>query len=187
MGGFRVIGSLPTVHLGGHAVELNNIRQLYDYNRWADRRTLTVASRLANDDFLRPMSNSFSSVRDTLAHILGAEWIWLERWRGRSPRALLDPAAFPTVQSLESRWETLERDQMQFTESLTPQRLSEELAYVNLKGERYSYPLWQQLVHVVNHSSYHRGQITTLLRQLGAKGVSTDFLAYFDEKPKSQR
>ena len=162
-------------------MELNNIRQLYDYNRWAGRRTLAVASRLANDDFIRPTGNSFSSVRDTFAHILSAEWIWLERWQGRSPKALLDSADFPTVQSLESKWATVERDQMQFIQALTPQRLREELAYVNLGGQRNSYPLWQQLVHVVNHSSYHRGQITTLLRQLGAEAVSTDFLVYFDE------
>jgi uncharacterized damage-inducible protein DinB len=166
-------------------VELNNILQLYDYNRWAGRRTLTTARALANDDFLRPMGNSFSSVRDTLAHILGAEWIYLERWQGRSPKALLDPATFPTMQSLESRWETVERDQMQFIEALTPLRLGEELAYVNLRGQHYSYPLWQQLVHVVNHSSYHRGQVTTLLRQLGAEAVSTDFLVYYDERPRT--
>ena len=168
-------------------MELNNIRQLYDYNSWAGRRTLTAASALGSDDFLRLMGNSFSSVRDTLAHILGAEWIYLERWQGRSPKALLDPTTFPTVQSLESRWETVERDQMQFIEALTPQRLREELAYINQKGQRYSYPLWQQLVHVVNHSSYHRGQVITLLRQLGAEAVSTDFLVYFDEGPKSRR
>jgi len=162
-------------------MELNNVRQLYDYNRWADRRILTVAGTLASDDFIRPMGNSFSSVRDTLAHILSGEWIWLERWRGRSPKALLDTATFPTLQSLESRWKTVEHDQTQFIEALTSQRLSEELTYINQKGQRYSYPLWQQLVHVVNHSSYHRGQITTLLRQLGAEAVSTDFLLYYDE------
>ena len=183
----RLTGLLSTEHLGDCAVELNNIRQLYDYNRWAGRRTLKAASTLASDGFLRPMGNSFSSVRDTLAHILGAEWIWLERWQGRSPRALLDAATFSTAQSLESRWETVERDQMQFIEALTPERLGEELRYINQKGQRYSYPLWQQLVHVVNHSSYHRGQVTTLLRQLGAEPVSTDFLVYFDEKPKSHR
>ena len=168
-------------------MELNDICQLYDYNRWARRRILTVASTLASDDFIRPMGNSFSSIRDTLAHILGAEWIWLERWQGRSPRALLDAATFPTVPSLESRWETVEHDQMQFIEALTPQRLGEELAYTNQQGQRCSYLLWQQLVHVVNHSSYHRGQVTTLLRQLGAEAVSTDFLVYFDERPKSRR
>jgi uncharacterized damage-inducible protein DinB len=169
-------------HLGDRAMELNNIRQLYDYNRWADRRILTVASILASDDFIRPMGNSFSSVRDTLAHILSAEWIWLERWQGRSPKALLDAATFPTVQSLESRWEIVEHDQTQFIEALTPQRLGEELAYINQKGQHYSYPLWQQMVHVVNHSSYHRGQVTTLLRQLGTEAVSTDFLVHYDEK-----
>jgi uncharacterized damage-inducible protein DinB len=163
-------------------MELNNVRQLYDYNRWADRRILTVAGTLASDDFIRPMGNSFSSVRDTLAHILSGEWIWLERWQGRSPKALLDTATFPTLPSLESRWKTVEHDQAQFIEALTPQRLSEELTYINQKGQRYSYPLWQQLVHVVNHSSYHRGQITTLLRQLGAEAVSTDFLLYYDER-----
>jgi uncharacterized damage-inducible protein DinB len=163
-------------------MELNNVRQLYDYNRWADRRILTVAGTLAGDDFTRPMGNSFSSVRDTLAHILSGEWIWLERWQGRSPKGLLDAAIFPTLQSLESRWKTVENDQTHFIEALTPQRLNDELAYINQKGQRYSYPLWQQLVHVVNHSSYHRGQITTLLRQLGAEAVSTDFLLYYDER-----
>jgi uncharacterized damage-inducible protein DinB len=76
-------------------MELNCIRQLYDYNRWADRRILAMASTLTNEDFIRPMGNSFSSVRDTLSHILGAEWIWLERWQGRSPKALLDARPFP--------------------------------------------------------------------------------------------
>jgi len=167
-------------------MELNCIRELYDYNRWADRRILAIASRLTNEDFIRPMGNSFSSVRDTLAHILGAQWIWLERWQGRSPKALPDAATFPKVQSLESRWETIEHDQTKFIEALTPQRLVEELAYLNQTGQLYSYPLWQQMVHVVNHSSYHRGQVTTLLRQLGAEAMSTDFLVYYDENPKTQ-
>jgi uncharacterized damage-inducible protein DinB len=166
-------------------MELDSIRQLYDYNRWADRRILAKAGTLANEDFIRPMGNSFSSVRDTLAHILGAEWIWLERWQGRSPKALLDAAAFPKVQSLKSRWETVKHDQTQFIQALTQQRLGEELAYLNQRRQRYSYPLWQQMVHVVNHSSYHRGQVTTLLRQLGGEAVSTDFLLYYDEKPKT--
>ena len=166
-------------------MELNSIRQLYDYNRWADRRILERAGTLANHDFVRPMGSSFSSVRDTLAHILGAEWIWLERWQGRSPKALLEAATFPRMQSLESKWEMVERDQAQFIEALTPQRLVEELAYLNQKGQRYSYPLWQQMVHVVNHSSYHRGQVTTLLRQLGAEAVSTDFLVYYDETTRT--
>ena len=162
-------------------IEPAYIANLYVYNRWANGRTLAAAARLDPEKFTRPMGNSFSSVRDTLAHILGAEWIWLERWLGRSPKALLSSTDFPTVESLKLRWESLEQDYHGFLHSLTPARLSENLAYINRSGERYEYPLWQQMVHVVNHSTYHRGQVTTLLRQLGAEPATTDFLEYYDE------
>jgi len=148
-----------------------------------DLDLLAVACTLASDDFIRQVGNSPSSVRGTLAHILSGEWIWLERWQGRSPKTLLHPETFHTVQSLESQGERVDRELAHFVEALTPQRLDEELAYLNQKGQRYSYPLWQQMLHVVNHSSYHRGQITISLRQLGAEAVSTDFLVYCDEKP----
>jgi uncharacterized damage-inducible protein DinB len=163
-------------------MDLKDIRELYAYNRWANQRTLSAAARLDNQAFIRNLGNSFSSVRDTLAHILGAEWIWLERWQGRSPAALLSAADFTSTQSLEARWQAVEGERGRFIEDLTPARLQEEISYTNLRGQRYAYPLWQQMVHVVNHSTYHRGQITTLLRQLGADAVATDFLAYYDEK-----
>jgi|SRR5579864_3459742 len=164
-------------------MDLADIRELYAYNSWADQRVLEASARLAGDLFLRPMGNSFSSVRDTLAHILAGEWIWLERWNGRFPATMLDPADFPSVESLRSRWQTVARDFQSFVKALTAEQLGKDRAYLNRAGERYSYLLWQQMVHVVNHSSYHRGQVTTLLRQLGAEAVSTDFLVYYDEKP----
>jgi len=163
-------------------MDLKDIRELYAYNRWANQRALSAVARLDNQAFLRNLGNSFSSVRDTLAHILGAEWIWLERWQGRSPAALLSAADFESTQSLEARWQTVETERSRFIETLTPPRLQEEIAYTNRLGQRCAYPLWQQMVHVVNHSTYHRGQITTLLRQLGAEAVATDLLAYYDEK-----
>jgi len=160
----------------------NLISELYGYTHWADQRVLAAAGKLEQEKFIRPMGNSFSSVRDTLAHILSGEWIWLERWQGRYPTELLDPADFPAGQSLVARWKTVRQDYDRFIQALTPQRLAEDLAYLNRAGQRYSYPLWQQMVHVVNHSTYHRGQITTLFRQLGAEPVDTDFLVYYDEK-----
>ena len=167
-------------------MELTYIIELYRYNRWANQRTLAAAARLEEEKFSRPMGNSFSSVRDTLVHILGAEWIWLERWLGRFPKALLSAADFPTPKSLQTRWEDLGEDYHRFIHSLTPERLRESLAYINRIGERYEYPLWQQMVHVVNHSTYHRGQVTTMLRQLGAEPAVTDFLEYYDELKSSK-
>ena len=141
-------------------MDLNHIHELYDYNRWANQRSLSAATKLDKAAFLRPMGNSFSSVRDTLAHILGAEWIWLERWNGVSPAALLDAAGFPTAESLQARWETVEQNRRRFLASLKPERLREEISYTNTRGERFSYVLWRQMAHVVNHSTYHRGQVT---------------------------
>ena len=164
-------------------MELDDIRQLYDYTRWADRRILAAAGKLAAADFTRPAGNSFPSVRDTLAHLLGAEWVWLERWLGRHPTAMPDPAGFPSLQSLESHWDTVEADRARFLGALTSERLREPFPYINLSGKRYAYPLWQQMVHVVNHSTYHRGQVITLVRQFGADAVTTDFLVYYDEMP----
>jgi uncharacterized damage-inducible protein DinB len=158
------------------------IRELYSYNQWSNQRTMAAASQLKNDTFTRNLGNSFSSVRDTLAHIMGAELIWLERWNGHSPEALLDATNFPTPDALAQRWAEIQQAQKAFLKAVTYERLHANLRYTNTRGQSFAYPLWQQMVHVVNHSSYHRGQITTLLRQLGAVPIPTDLLEYYDEK-----
>ncbi len=160
------------------------IRELYLYNHWANQRTLASVAPLSAEQFTRGLGNSFGSVRDTVAHILGAEWIWLERWLGRSPKALLPASDFPTVDSLRQRWETVEQDRNRFLQTLTPVSLQQSISYINLRGQPFAYPLWQQMIHVTNHSTYHRGQVTTLLRQLGAEPQNTDFLSYYDALPQ---
>jgi len=162
-------------------MDLATIRELYDYNRWANARTLDAASRASSDGFSRDLGGSFGSLRGTLAHLFGAEWIWLERWRGISPRSLPLAADFPDVEAVRGRWSDVERGQQEFLSGLDPGRLREVVSYVNLKGQTFAYPLWRMLLHVVNHSSYHRGQVATLLRQLGATPLSTDLLLYDDE------
>jgi len=147
----------------------------------ANRRTIAAASHLKDDDFTRNLGNSFSSVRDTSAHIMASEWLWLERWNGRSPNAMLSATEFHTAGAIAQRWKEIQQDQITFLSSVSPERLRAKVSYTNLRGQTYAYPLWQQMAHVVNHSSYHRGQVTTLLRQLGAATVSTDLLIYYDE------
>ncbi len=164
-------------------IDIAHVRELYAYNRWADRRTLAAAERLTPEQLTRDCHSSFRSVRDTLAHILGAEWIWLERWHGRSPRALLSAGEFPTVGALRERWAEVEAGQQAFLAALTEGVLRQRIAYINTKGERLEYALWQMLVHVVNHSTYHRGQVTTMLRQIGGAPAATDLLDFYDDDP----
>ncbi|HSB12104.1 MAG TPA: DinB family protein [Blastocatellia bacterium] len=160
----------------------NDILHLYNYNRWANARIFDAASKLTPEQFTEDLRSSHRSVRDTLAHILAAEWIWLERWNGTSPKALLDPAEFPTVESIRTRLNEVEDGCRKFISGLTDQSLETVVAYTNTRGEEWKYPLGHMLQHVANHSSYHRGQVTTMLRQLGAEVIPVDLLNYEDEQ-----
>lgn len=97
----------------------HDIRLLYAYNRWANALTLDAASALTPEQFTKDLACSHRSVRDTLAHILGAEWIWLMRREGTSPKELLDPADFPDHDSLRARWAEVEREQAGFIEGVS--------------------------------------------------------------------
>lgn len=163
-------------------MDLGTIRELYDYNAWANARSLDAASKVSPDHFTREVGGSFASLRGTLAHLYGAEWIWLERLRGTSPAKLPFSLDFPDAETIRLSWKDVERGQRELLERLHPARLDEPLTYTNLKGETWTYRLWRILAHIVNHSSYHRGQVATLLRQLGAAPLSTDLLLYYDEK-----
>ena len=155
---------------------------LYDYNAWANRRSLGSAEKLSPEQFVRPLGSSFSSVRDTLAHICGAEWIWLERFQGRSPAALPSVNQFQDVASLQEHWLAQEQRLIAFVQGLTQSDLDREMEYKTLKFGVYKNPLWQSMQHVVNHGTYHRGQVTTMLRQLGAEPMLTDLMHFYRER-----
>jgi len=159
----------------------NEMIVLYEFNAWANRRMLGAVAAVKLEEFLRPLGSSFSSLRDTTAHIYGAEWVWLERFHGRSPASLPDGEEFQDVASLREKWAELEARLHEFVGSLTQDDLNRVLEYKTLKFGVYSNPLWQSMQHVVNHGTYHRGQVTTLLRQLGAQPVLTDLMHFYRE------
>ncbi len=163
-------------------MDRQDIFTLYQYNAWANARALGSAEPLTPAQFLQDLKNSFPSVRDTLAHILGAEWVWLRRWHGESPVKLLSGADFPTLASLKERFAAVERERQAFLEALPDGRLAQPFEYRDLAGNPYRLRLVESLQHVVNHGTYHRGQITTMLRQLGATPVSTDLSRFYLER-----
>src|SRR6185437_8220373 len=116
------------------------------------------------------------------AHMLGADWAWLSRWQGHSPSALPESWDLSTFDALRARWAEVERDQEAFIAGLTDDALRRPLAYRNWAGESCEEPLWQILRHVVNHATYHRGQVVTMLRQLGATAPSTDLIKFYREQ-----
>jgi uncharacterized damage-inducible protein DinB len=158
----------------------DEVRTLYAYNSWANHRVLDACAPLDTAKLTQDLHSSFPSVRDTLAHIMLAEWLWLERWMGRSPG--FPTSDFPDLASLRSRWEKIESDLLNFVSTLAPADLDRVVEYRNTKGTAFSNPMWQMLQHVVNHGTYHRGQITTMLRQLGATPLATDLIAFYRER-----
>jgi uncharacterized damage-inducible protein DinB len=157
------------------------IRKLYDYNAWANTRVLDTASRLAPGQWrAAATSGSFSTLHETLVHILGAQWLWLARWQGRSPPALLDPAGFPDLDALRTRWEQVERATQAFVSACTDVDLRRVIAYRNFQGERWAYPLWQQLVNQVNHATQHRSEAAMMLTRWGYSPGWLDFLYFVD-------
>jgi uncharacterized damage-inducible protein DinB len=162
-------------------MDLKTLDDLYRYNRWANSRVLDTALTLTREEFVRTIPSSYPSLRDTLVHVLWAEWIWLQRWRGLSPKTVFAPGDYPEVGALRSRWMELQAEQADFLRTLDEEALSRDVRYVNLRGETWEYALWKQMLHVVNHSTYHRGQAVTMLRQLGRTPPSTDLLVFYDE------
>jgi uncharacterized damage-inducible protein DinB len=159
---------------------IDNVRTLYAYNSWANRRVLDACSPLSAAQLTQNLHSSFPSVRDTLAHIMLAEWLWLERWQGRSPA--FPPSDFPDLASVRNRWQKIDGDLNAFIQQLSAPDLDRVVEYKNTKGTAFSNPMRQMLQHLVNHGTYHRGQVTTMLRQLGATPATTDLIAYYREQ-----
>jgi uncharacterized damage-inducible protein DinB len=156
-------------------------RLLFDYNAWANQRSLEACAAVSDEQFIQPLGSSFSSLRDTLAHICAAEWIWHQRFRGISPSTFPDLSALNTVQLLSEYWAPQASDLRAFVARLTQDDLDREMEFKTLKFGVYKSLLWQSMQHVVNHGTYHRGQVTTLLRQLGAKPLLTDLMHFYRE------
>jgi uncharacterized damage-inducible protein DinB len=152
------------------------VRRLFAYNRWANRRLLVAASLLSRDDFGRDMHASYGSVRGTLIHILWGEGRWLQFWKDGSFIPDPDPDEYPTVAALEAAWEQIEEQQQTFAAALTEQTLA---ATLNVREQEYT--LAELVQHILNHSTYHRGQVAVLLRQIGHRPPSTDFRLFLTE------
>lgn len=154
-------------------------RTLVDFHYWARDRMLDAVFTLDEGDYTRSLGSSFSSVRDTLQHTFGAEVVWLCRWQGESPTTF--PGEMPAdAAGLREAWKTHEIRFRAFVASLDDEALQVVVHYRLFSGAEGESPLWQMLAHVVNHATYHRGQVTTLLRQLGAAApASTDMIGYF--------
>jgi uncharacterized damage-inducible protein DinB len=170
-----------------------DIDLLYEYDRWANGRVFDAALALNAEQFARDLGGSFRSVRDTLLHIVGSEWAWLTYWKEPSPSsafltdlwpradALFHPSTSPDLAAVQRKWVAVEREQVEFVKGLTAESLRRTLPV----GETHV-SLAHLMQHLTNHSTYHRGQVALMMRQLAARPLATDFAMFLMEGRRAE-
>ena len=161
---------------------VRDLQRLHDYGCWANRRLLAVVSQLTSDQFTQTVAGSYGSVRNTMVHILSAEWGWLERSGGQKRGPALRADDFPTVESLVEMWAQVEGCVRAFLATLKDEDLVREVEFKNPRGETRSLTLGELMQHAANHGVHHRGQIALLLRMLGRTPGNVDLLLFDVER-----
>jgi len=166
----------------------DDVHLLFEYDRWANNRVLQTASTLSLEEFTRDLGGSFPSVRDTLVHIVGGEWGWLTIWKEPAVTsafvtdlwtrldAHFDPNTFPDVAAVQLKWAEIEREQIEFVDRVTNESLQRMLP---IRQKQIS--LAHLMQHLANHSTYHRGQVSLMMRQLAKEPLATDFALFLLE------
>jgi uncharacterized damage-inducible protein DinB len=162
-----------------------DIQLLFEYDRWANNSVLQAASNLSVEQFTHDLGGGFRSVRDTLVHITSGEWGWLTIWKEPALTsafvtelwtrigATFDPNAYCDVAAVQLKWAEVEREQIEFVNGVTDESLRKMLP---IRATHLS--LAHLMQHMANHSTYHRGQVSLMMRQLGAEPVATDFARF---------
>ena len=166
----------------------DDIRLLFAYDRWANDRILQAAAALTVEQFTHDLGGSFRCVRDAIVHIITGEWNWLAYWRAtshdsvflaelRSRREeMFKREAFPDVAAVRSKWVEVKKEVAEFVDGLTDEALEQKFPAQNAQIS-----LGHLLQHLANHSTYHRGQVALMMRQLGAEAVASDFHVFVAE------
>lgn len=159
-------------------MNLNDIHKLFDYTEYANHLALDAAEKLADEQLRQDVKISHVSILGTLAHMAGAEWVWLSRWNGISPSEIWNDKTFADLAALRTRWQQIESERRALLDGLTMDALHADLSYRNIKGDPFTLPLIAQMQHVVNHATLHRGQVVGMIRQFGIAPPAVDLLFY---------
>lgn len=166
-------------------MDIQNLQFLYDYNYWARDRLLVQAAKLSPQQLMEPRIYGHGSLRDTLVHILSAEWVWRTRCQERiSPTSLINSDDYPTLELLQQRWRQEEERMRSYLKGLSPQELDGVVQYQRTSGELQENILWQLLVHVVNHGTEHRSIVASMLTAYGYSPGDMDIIYFLRTRLK---
>jgi uncharacterized damage-inducible protein DinB len=150
-----------------------------EFMKWADDALLAALSQASPDQVNQDRGSSFKSLFDTLNHVYLAELVWLKRVQGDPDVKLAELPRPPDLSALAQAWPAVHQTWIDWAGPLSTGDLQETLILRTAQGAELQVPLWQIVLHLVNHGSYHRGQLATMLRQAGIKPPGTDLMAFY--------
>jgi uncharacterized damage-inducible protein DinB len=165
---------------------LQELKLLHAFNSWATQRIFDSLAAVPPDVLMADLKASHGSMFGTLRHLVAAEKIWLSRWVGKPDRKMLTPEEAPDLPALKRIWEEVGYETARWLGTMTDKGLQETFSMTNVRGETLTQILWQAFQHVVDHSTYHRGQIITLLRQSGITPPATSLILFYRETAKTR-
>ena len=160
----------------------SDIDLLIDYNYWANARILNAAGPLTLEQYTAPAGLSHGSIRGMLVHTLSAESIWLARWQGVSPTAMLAEGDFPDLAALKARWAAEERAMRAYIAGLSDADLQQTVHYKDRKGNPFQNPLWQLAAHLVNHGTQSRSEVAVALTSFNCSPGDIDLILFLRQK-----
>lgn len=160
-------------------MNVEDVRELFEYNAWANRRLFDALVQLPGEQYTRDLKSSFDSIHGTVCHIVWAEQLWLNRWLGKPAPGTPQGQDLTGLADARARWETVEAERLAFLATFTEPRLREGITIQPTSGGAHTHPFHQMFRHTVDHSSYHRGQVVTMLRQMGVKPSATGMMGFF--------
>ena len=156
-----------------------DLRALYDYGYWANGKLFELVTQITSEQFNQSVAGSYGSVRNTLVHMLSAEWGWLERCGGAPRGPAFVSADFPTATSLIDRWRQEEAHVREFLSNLNDEDLARIVEFSFGSGPKHAMRLGDLMHHGAVHGIHHRGQVALLLRSLGYVPGNFDILFYY--------
>lgn len=160
-------------------METTLIRELYGYHHWANRRLVEVARGLGAEAAARDMGKhwSFPTLTRMFSHIYGADWLWLQRFKGVSPTSM-PGGEFATLDALRTAWDTFETEQRDYVDGLKDGDLGRVMNFKNTQGIEGHVPLAPLLQHVVNHATHHRSEAAAMITLISGSPPDTGMATY---------
>ncbi len=156
------------------------VQRLFVYNAWANERTFGALAGIPAESYRADMKSSHGGIHGTMLHIIFAQHLWLLRWMGQPHDAAFEGSKkAASLDALRSHWLDVEKETRAFLDArLNDAFLRETFVMKTTNGEAFTHTYGESMLHLVNHSSYHRGQVATLMRQAGHVPPATDYILH---------